>query len=106
MKTRILLVASWTLAVIISAVAEESRFNTGNPFGPIEDHDIEALSQFSKTKGPDVIAEIERAYGKDEASLAAVFQFSLQFDRLDRNARTYGQIIYSSLLNLGESWGV
>ena len=106
MKTRNPILVFCALAVLISVVADESHFNTGNPFGPIEDHDIEALSQFSKTKGLDVIAEIKRAYGKEEASLAAVFRFSLQFNRLDRNARTYGQIVYSSLLDLGESWGV
>lgn len=31
---------------------------------------------------------------------------SLQLSKLDANARTYGQFIYSSLLNLRESWGV
>jgi hypothetical protein len=44
-------------------------------------------------------------YGHDEEALAKVFRFSLQFDKLDQNARTYGQILYSSMLNLGEqSW--
>ena len=39
-------------------------------------------------------------------ALARLFKFSLAFKTLDANARTYGQIIYSSLLNLGEGVGV
>jgi len=34
-----------------------------------------------------------------------VFQFSLKLSEWDIHARTYGQIIFSSLLNLGEAWG-
>jgi hypothetical protein len=40
------------------------------------------------------------------AWLARIFKLSLAFKTFDQNARTYGQIIYSSLLNLGETMGV
>ncbi len=52
------------------------------------------------------MGDMQRAYQRDEAALARVFAFSLTFTRLDRDARTYGQIIYSSFLNLGEVFGV
>ena len=38
--------------------------------------------------------------------MARVFVFSRQFNALDKNARTYGQFIYSSLLRIGEVLGV
>ena len=42
----------------------------------------------------------------DEDALARVFKFSIKFETLNSNARAYGQIIYSSLLNIGEVIGV
>jgi hypothetical protein len=42
----------------------------------------------------------------DADALGRVFAFSLTFNSLDQNARTYGQIIFSSLLNIGEVVGV
>lgn len=105
MKTAIL-----TFTVIVFAArllwAGSDDFNTGMPFGPVGDRDIERLAQFSRSKGVDVVAEMQKAYSKDEAALARVFGFCVQFDSLDQNARAYGQIVYSGLLNLGESWGV
>lgn len=105
MKTPSLAVLFFALAVPCLWAGSED-FNTGMPFGRIEDREIEQLARFSKSKGIDVIAEIQKAYSRDEAALAKVFGFSMQFDSLDQNARTYGQIVYSSLLNLGETWGV
>ncbi len=94
------------LVLLRSAVASEEDFDSGMPFGPIEDRHIEALARFSNGLGMDVVRDMERAYDKDEDALAAVFRFSLKFDRLDDNARAYGQMLYSALLNLGEWWGV
>jgi hypothetical protein len=102
--------SSFTVLVIAlilpSLYAGSEDFNTGSPFGPIDDTGIERLAQFSKTKGLDVVAELQKAYSKDEEALARVFGFSIFFDSLDPNARAYGQIVYSSMLNLGEAWGV
>ena len=42
----------------------------------------------------------------DEDALMRVFMFSRQFNTLDKNARTYGQIIYSSSLRIGEVLGI
>jgi len=76
------------------------------PFGHIGDGDVDRLAEFAKKSGFELKPEMERVYKKDEEALARLFKFSLTFRTLDANARTYGQIIYSSLLNLGEATGV
>jgi len=78
----------------------------GMPFGRITDADVDRLDQFAHFAGVDLTKEMQHAYDKDVKALARVFQFSTTFTRLDRNARTYAQIIYSSLLRLGETMGV
>jgi hypothetical protein len=77
----------------------------GMPFGKITDSDTDQLMQFAKERGFDLSSELQKAYAKDTNALARVFRFSLTFKSLDQNARTYGQVIYSSLLNLGETIG-
>jgi hypothetical protein len=74
----------------------------GMPFGPIKDADIDKLSEFARKCGFDLIGEMDRAYKNDEVARGRVFKFSLVFKTLDANARIDGQIVYSSLLNLGE----
>jgi hypothetical protein len=94
--SRLLLVASF---VICSSTFAQ---NDGMPFGRIGDSDVDRLAEFAKKRGFDLNAEMERVYNKDEEALARLFKFSLVFNTLDANARTYGQIVYSALLNLGE----
>jgi hypothetical protein len=77
----------------------------GMPFGPVTEQDVKTLNLFAEERGLDLIAEAKAMYGHDEEALAKVFRFSLQFDKLDQNARTYGQILYSSMLNLGRRAG-
>jgi hypothetical protein len=81
------------------------------PFGRIEDEDIDHLQEFAlKRAGFDVKAEMARVYSSgnklDEEALGRVFSFSRQFSNLDKYARTYGQMIYLSFLNIGEVLGV
>jgi hypothetical protein len=90
------------LAICCSAHAQDD----GMPFGHIGDGDVDRLAEFAKKSGFELKPEMERVYKKDEEALARLFKFSLTFRTLDANARTYGQIIYSSLLNLGEATGV
>jgi hypothetical protein len=78
----------------------------GMPFGPVGEADVDHLAEFAKKSGFDLKPEMERVYKKDEEALARLFKFSLAFKTLDANARTYGQIVYSSFLNLGEGIGV
>jgi hypothetical protein len=77
----------------------------GMPFGKITEADTDHLMKFAQTQGFDLSAELQKAYAKDTNALGRVFGFSLSFKTLDQNARTYGQVIYSSLLNLGEAIG-
>ena len=81
----------------------------GMPFGRVDAADVDRLNEFALKRGFDLKAELARVYsGKktDEAALGRVFTFARQFNALDKNARTYGQIIFSSLLNIGEAIGV
>jgi len=81
----------------------------GMPFGPINEADVNRVYEFARKRGFDLKAEMGRVYssnGADEDALGRVFMFSRQFTALDKDARTYGQIIYSSLLNIGEHIGV
>lgn len=56
-----------------------------------------------------MIGELERIYQggyEKEDSFDRVFAFASKFERLDDNARTYGHMIWSSLLNIGDVIGV
>lgn len=103
------------LLIAASAFAADGTPNPlpddGMPFGRIGDADIDRFQEFAlKRAGFDLKAEMARVYGSgakvDEEALGRVFLFSRQFNSLDKYARTYGQIIYSSALNIGEHIGV
>jgi hypothetical protein len=94
--TRVIVIVC--LAICCSAHAQDD----GMPFGQIGDADVDRLADFAKKSGFDLKPEMERVYNEDEEALARLFKFSLVFKTLDANARTYGQIIYSAFLNLGE----
>jgi hypothetical protein len=93
-------------ATVTAAERTPGPFPDGMPFGQIGDADVDRLAEFAKKSGFDLKLEMERVHQKDEEALARLFKFSLTFKTLDANARTYGQIVYSSLLNLGEAIGV
>src|SRR5437870_9959313 len=94
--TRLIVIAC--LAICCSGHAQDD----GMPFGQIGDADVDRLADFAKKSGFDLKPEMERVYNKDKEALARLFEFSLVFKTLDANARTYGQIIYSAFLSLGE----
>lgn len=80
-------------------------YNTGMPFGLIEPKHIDALMDDARRSQVDLAGDVRAACTGDEAALARVFAFSAHFERLDKKARTYGQIVYSAMLNLGEQRG-
>ena len=101
---RIIITVTLLLCLVSSAFA---AVDDGMPFGDITDANIEAFRTFAKPKGLDLQTDMQKVYEKkDAAALGRIFQFSTKLSNLDINAKTYGQIIYSSFLNLGESWGV
>lgn len=92
------------LAIAIAPIAYAQ--DDGMPFGRISSADVDNLYAFAKSSNLDLEAELKQAYKRDLVALGKVFSFSLRLHTLDTNAKTYGQIIYSSLLNLGEGMGV
>jgi hypothetical protein len=98
--------------IILCATVAFSRAQNGAidgmPFGRVDDADVDRLQEFALGRGFDLKGEMARVYEKkmDEDALGHVFIFSRQFDTLDKNARAYGQVIYCSLLNIGEAIGV
>lgn len=99
-----------TLVTLVSAAgalhAQPTGYNTGMPFGRMGPKELDRLEAYTKKEGVDLMGDTKRAYQKDEEALGRVFAFSLKFTKLDRDARTYGQIIYSSFLNLAEAYGL
>jgi hypothetical protein len=91
-----------SLMLICSLHAQDD----GMPFGQIGEADVDRLEEFAKKSGFDWQPEMKRVYEKDEEALARFFKLSLAFNKLDDHARAYGQVLYSSLLNLGEQIGV
>ncbi|MBA4136214.1 MAG: hypothetical protein C0518_02725 [Opitutus sp.] len=93
------------VAVCVSR-AQPTGYQTGMPFGPVGPKEVAQLETFANAQGTDLMGDLKLAYEKDEAALGRVFAFSLKFTKLDRRAKTYGQLIYSSFLNLGERFGL
>src|SRR5579883_505293 len=89
-----------------AAVGREEDFNSGTPFGQISPSQINDLFAFAKSQGFDLRRDLDLAYGGDDGALDRVFGLSVKFDKLDNRARAYGQIVYSSFLNLAEKYGV
>ena len=96
------------LAVSALARAQDDTLE-GMAFGKVDNADVDRLQEFALKRGFDLKANMARVYGEkkiDEEALGRVFIFSREFNTLDKSARTYGQIIYSSLLNIGEAIGI
>jgi hypothetical protein len=92
------------LAFCLPIKAQDS--SSATPFGPLGEVEIDQLMKFGRARGFDLQPEIQRIYRKDEDALARLFNLSLAFKKFDRNARTYGQIMYNCWLRFGESYGV
>ena len=92
------------LALAQPAQAQSS--SDAAPFGPISEVDVDQLMKFGRARGFDLEPEMQRIYKKDEEALARLFGLSLKFKKFNRNARTYGQIMYNCWLKFGEAYGV
>lgn len=108
LANRGLVTASLVLATVLTLSLPVQAQNTkdATPFGPIGEVDVDQLMKFARTRGFDLQPEMQRIYKKDEAALARLFSLSLGFKKFDKNARTYGQIMYSCWLRFGEAYGV
>jgi hypothetical protein len=99
---------SLTLSMVLSLSLPIQAQNPkdATPFGPIGEVDVDQLMKFARARGFDLQPEMQRIYKKDEDALARLFGLSLGFKRFDKNARTYGQIMYTCWLRFGEAYGI
>jgi hypothetical protein len=101
------LLAAICAAALICQIPGEDDLDDGQPYGPVSAEDVDRLDAYAKTQGVALLDDINSAYrDRDEVALAQVFQFADHFQVFDESARVYGHLIYCSLLNLGESWGI
>lgn len=98
-------VALLTIFALPQPVQAQSS-NDPAPFGPISEVDVDQLMKFGRARGFDLQPEMVRIYKKDEEALARLFGLTLKFKKFDRNARSYGNIMYSCWLKFGETYGV
>ena len=95
------------LAILaLSPAVQAQESSNATPFGPITEVDVDQLMKFGRTRGFDLQPEMQRIYRKDEEALARLFGLSLGFKRFNKNARTYGQVMYSCWLKFGEAYGI
>lgn len=104
------LAAALTVAPTLQVFASQSSGWTcapddGAPFGRSTEKDAANLVSFAGESGIDLLKTLDKVYAGDTAALAAVLQISTKFKSLDVPARTYGNMIYSIFLNLGERKG-
>lgn len=105
---RRLVMMSLSLSTILtlSLPVQAQSTKDATPFGPIGEVDVDQLMKFGRARGFDLQPEMQRIYKKDEDALARLFGLSLGFKKFDKNARTYGQIMYDCWLKFGEAYGV
>jgi hypothetical protein len=108
-STRRPLIMNLALSAILALALPVRAQNSDNrvPFGPLDEVDMDQLIKFGRARGFDLQPELERIYNKkDERALARLFSLSLRFKRYNRNARAYGQVIYTCFLRFGELYGL
>ena len=104
---RELVMMSLALSMILALSSVQGQTTKdATPFGPVGEVDVDQLMKFAHARGFDLQPEMQRIYKKDEDALARLFGLSLGFKRFDKNARTYGQIMYTCWLRFGEAYGV
>ena len=104
---RELVMMSLALSMILAlSPVQGQTTKDATPFGPVGEVDVDQLMKFAHARGFDLQPEMQRIYKKDEDALARLFGLSLGFKRFDKNARTYGQIMYTCWLRFGEAYGV
>jgi hypothetical protein len=108
LANRGLVMTSLALATVLTLTSPAQAQGTKNaaPFGPIGEVDVDQLMKFGRARGFDLQPEMQRIYKKDEDALARLFGLSLGFKKFNKNARTYGQIMYDCWLKFGEAYGV
>jgi|SRR5436190_8268228 hypothetical protein len=94
------------IVLLLALPANAQSTNERIPFGPLDEVDMDQFIKFARPRGFDLQTELERIYNKDEAALARLFNLSLKLKKFNRNARAYGQVVYTCYLRVGELYGV
>jgi hypothetical protein len=76
--------------------------NDGAPFGQTGDKGEDELKAFAQSNGLELEPTLAKANSGDKKALERILGLSIQFHRLDGSARTYGNVVYSIFLSLGE----
>jgi len=94
-----------SLILALSVLPALTATDEGQPFGRMGEKDFESFIAYAGSHGLDVNAEMKLAYDGDAKALARVFELSTTFKSLNFEARAYGNLLFSTLLNLGETRG-
>jgi hypothetical protein len=85
----------------------DDDLDDGLPYGRVSAEDVDQLDAYARAQGVQLLDDLNKAYReRDAAALSRVFHFAGHFETFDETARVYGHLIYCSLLNLGETWGI
>ena len=100
---RLSVIAAFMIAMVAPAYAGR---DDGRPFGPMDDGEVQVFTSYAATHGVDLEAEMMKAYSGNPEGLARVFGLASDFRTFDANVKVFGNILYSTLLNMGEQRGV
>lgn len=99
---RLLVNAAIATFLIVAWPGTAQNSSDRMPYGPLGEVEIDQLIKFGRARGFDLQPELERVYKKDEEALARLFSLSLRFKKFDRNARAYGQVVYSCFVKFSD----
>jgi hypothetical protein len=103
MRTRTVVGVGILLAAVSVVLASDA--DDGLPFGKMRERDFDRLVAGAKDHGVAIHAEMEKARKGDKDALARVFGLSATFERMDAVTKVYGNLIFTSFLNLVEARG-
>ena len=75
------------------------------PYGPMSENSLDRFLALAQSHGVDIYAEMEKAYKGDGDALSNVLGLSVHFDKMDKITRVYGNLVFTSFLNLVEDRG-
>lgn len=97
---------SLSLAMLLaSAAGAYAGLDDGQPFGTMGEKDFNSFLKYAAAHGVAVEAEMSKAYEGDAAALAHVFGLAPSFKTLDSQAKAFGNLLYSTFLNIVENHG-
>jgi hypothetical protein len=94
-----------SLALLVAPGAIYAGVDDGQPFGTMGEKQFSAFVEYATSHGVDLEAEMKKAYAGDAAALARVFGLASGFKSLDAQAKAYGNLLYSTFLNIVERQG-